>query len=194
MIKYTARLDRAIQTAAKAHGQENQHRKGSNAPYIIHPFGVMAIASNVTDDEDVLVACLLHDVLEDVDSDIYSEEDMRLEYGDRVVEIVKDVTNDASKTDWHERSRAYLDHLEKGASDEAVIVSGSDKVHNLLSIVEDYKVKGDDLWQIFTTKSKDDQIWWYESILEVLEKRNAPSELVTRLQDLIAEAKSITSV
>lgn len=37
----------------------------------------MMIASE-TEDEDVLIACLLHDILEDVDSSIYSEDDMRL--------------------------------------------------------------------------------------------------------------------
>ena len=188
MINYTPRLDKAIKTAAWAHEQQNQHRKGGKeVPYIIHPYGVMVIASNVTDDEDVLIACLFHDILEDVDSDVYSEEDMRREYGDRVVAIVKDVTKDESKPDWHERSRAYLGHLENEASDEAVIVSGSDKVHNLLSIAEDYKNQGDELWQMFTTKSKEDQIWWYQSILEVLKKRNAPEELIEQLQELLNE-------
>ncbi len=66
MINYTSRLDNAVREAARAHEIEGQHRKGTDIPYIIHPFGVMMIASNATDDEDVLIACLMHDVLEDV--------------------------------------------------------------------------------------------------------------------------------
>ena len=190
MINYTNRLDNAIRKAAWAHEQQDQHRKGSDIPYIIHPFGVMLIASNATDDEDILIACLMHDVLEDVDSSIYSEDQMRDEFGDRVVAIVKDVTKDESVRDWHERSKAYLHHLEHEASDEAVIVSASDKIHNLLSILTDHATHGDAVWDRFTTKSSTDQLWWYESILGVITKRAVPVELRSHLKAQVEILKS----
>ena len=62
MINYTERLDKALRKAAWSHEQQGQHRKGSDIPYIIHPVGAMMIASNATDDEDILIACLMHDV------------------------------------------------------------------------------------------------------------------------------------
>lgn len=182
MIKYTPRLDNAIKMAAWSHEQAKQHRKGSDAPYIIHPFGVMVIAGNVTNDEDILIACLMHDILEDVDCSIYSENEMRKDFGDRVVSIVKDVTKDESISVWRDRSKAYLNHLEHQASDEAVIVSAADKIHNLLSIISDYAAIGDELWQRFSTKNSRDQLWWYESILSVIQKRHAPKELSSILQ------------
>ena len=185
MINYTERLDSALRKAAWAHEKAEQHRKGSDIPYIIHPVGVMMIASNVTDDEDTLIACLLHDVLEDVDSSIYSEADMREDFGDRVVSIVLDVTKDSDEKDWHARSKAYLHHLEHEASDEAVIVSASDKIHNLKSILTDHATHGDDLWERFTTKSSSDQLWWYESILDVITKRNVPAGLRDQLAEQV---------
>lgn len=190
MIHYTERLDAAIRKAAWAHEQQGQHRKGSDIPYIIHPVGVMMIASNATDDEDILIACLMHDVLEDVDTTIYSEADMRAEFGDRVVGFVKDVTKDDSVADWHERSKAYLDHLEHRASDGAVIVSASDKIHNLLSVLADYEVYGDDIWKRFTTNNSADQVWWYGAILDVITKRGAPAELCNQLASQINQLKS----
>ena len=190
MINYTARLDKAMRIAARAHEQAVQHRKGTDIPYIIHPVGVMMFASNATDDEDVLIACLMHDVLEDVDSSIYSEQQMREDFSDRVVSIVKDVTKDENEEDWRIRSNAYLNHLEHDASDEAVIVSASDKIHNLLSILTDYETVGDALWDRFTTKSSQDQLWWYQSILSVIRKRNAPEELSKRLTELVEVLKS----
>ena len=192
MINYTERLDLALRKAAWAHEQANQHRKGTDIPYIIHPFGTMLIASSATDDEDVLIACLMHDVLEDVDSEIYSEDDMRKDFGNRVVKLVKDVTKSGEITDWHKRSQAYLNHLEHAASDGAVIVSASDKIHNLQSVLTDYKTVGADLWQIFTTKSKDDQIWWYKSILAVITKRGAPKPLIDTLTAQISHLKQAT--
>ncbi len=181
MIDYTQRLDKAMRTAAWAHEQQKQHRKGTDVPYIIHPVGVMMIASNVTDDEDILIACLMHDVLEDVDSAIYSEEQMDKDFGERVVEIVKHVTKDESEPTWRLRAEMYLANLENVANDEAVIVSAADKIHNLLSILTDYETAGDVLWERFTTKNAKDQLWWYESILSAIKKRSAPQQLIDTL-------------
>jgi (p)ppGpp synthase/HD superfamily hydrolase len=191
MINYTQRLDKALRIAAWAHEQQKQHRKGSDIPYIIHPAGVMMIASNATNDEDTLIACLMHDILEDVDSSIYDEATMRKDFGDNVVKIVKDVTKDDSKTDWHEQCKAYLHHLEHAACDEAIVVSASDKAHNLLSILIDYKVHGEDLWERFTTKSSTDQLWWYKSILGVVSKRHAPLSLI---EDLTAKVEILKKI
>lgn len=182
MINSTQRLSKAIREAARAHEKSNKpYRKGTDIPYIIHPFNVMLIASNITDDEDILIACLMHDVLEDVDSSIYDEHKMREDFGERVVAIVKDVTKDENETDWHECAKAYLRHLEREASDEAMIVSASDKIHNLRSTLTDYETYGEDLWTRFTTKSSVDQQWWYESILGVMIKRGVPIELIEQL-------------
>lgn len=192
MINYTPRLDKAIRKAAWAHEQAKQHRKGSEIPYIIHPFGVLIIASNATDDEDVLIACLMHDVLEDVESSIYSQKDMQADFGDRVVSIVLDVTKNELENNWHTCSNEYLHHLEYGASDEAVIVSASDKIHNIASTLADYEVVGEQIWQRFSTKNSKDQLWWYVSILKVIRKRNAPMALCELLAKHVETLKIIS--
>ena len=189
MINFTKRLDKAIRTAAWAHEQEKQHRKGTDIPYIIHPFSVMLIVGKITDDEDTLIACLMHDILEDVSDDIYNEIKMRDDFGDRVVSIVKDLTNDKTILDWHERSKAYINHVENFACDEAVMICVSDKIHNLLSILIDYEEYGDKLWSRFTTKNSDDQLWWYESILTMVKRRNVAKDLSDKLSQQIDELK-----
>ncbi len=191
MIKFTERLDKAIRIASWAHEQAHEHRKGGDIPYIIHPFGVMLIAGSVTDDEDILIACLLHDVLEDVPSKIYDEEKMQKDFGDKVLNIVKDVTKDRSLSDWYEVSKNYLNHLEFKACDEAIIVSVADKTHNLESTLFDYKELGDKIWDIFTTKNGSDQLWWYNAVLEVAIRRNAPEQLTDKLSDLINQLKKL---
>lgn len=194
MITYTSRLDAALRRSAWAHEQQGQHRKGTDIPYIIHPVGVMMIASNVTDDEDTLIACLFHDILEDVKSAIYSEEQMREEFGEQVVRIVKDVTKDESSgRSWRERSQEYLDHLLERGVDEAVVVAMADKIHNLTSILVDYEVVGDELWQRFSTKNHADQVWWYESVLEIGRKRQAPALLLEQLAEKVEALKSLAS-
>ncbi len=184
---FTPRLEKAITVAARAHRE--QTRKGSDIPYIIHPFSVMAIAGEVTSDEDTLIACLFHDIIEDVPEE-YSEARMRQEFGDRVTDIVRGVTKDDTLGDWYAVSKGYLQHLELKASDESVIVSAADKTHNLMSVLADYDKMGDEVWQKFSTKSADDQLWWYQSVLEVITKRQAPQLLIDKLSSLITELQT----
>ena len=92
---------------------------------------------------------------------------------------------------WYEVSKEYLNHLEFKASDEAIIVSTSDKIHNLESTLIDYREKGDKLWSIFTTKNSADQLWWYGSVLEIAKKRSAPDLLIKKLESLIEQLRKI---
>lgn len=160
------RLDNAIRVATRAH--QYQKRKGSDMPYIVHPFAVMTIASRATRDEDVLIACLFHDIIEDVPEQ-YSREQMVAEFGEQVAVIVDGVTKDDSIASWRERSDAYLAHLNT-ASIESVIVSAADKIHNLQSILIDHEEIGEKIWERFNA-GKEQQVWWYESVLQIVTDR-----------------------
>lgn len=157
MITMTPRLSIAINKATWAH--RNQTRKGSGLPYILHPYSVMCIASQVTGNEDILIACLMHDVIEDVPEE-YSADEIRADFGDRVLDIVLGTTKNDTLPSWQDRADAYLHHLEYEASDESVIVSCADKIHNLMSILADYEEIGDELWDRFNA-GKERQIWLY---------------------------------
>lgn len=193
MINYTAKLDKAIRRSAWAHEQAGQHRKGTDLPYIIHPFGTMLIASNATQDEKTLIACLLHDILEDINPKIYGESEIESEFGSKILSIVKDVTNN-NNPNWYQKSEAYLNHISTKACDEAIIVCISDKIHNLSSVLYDYELVGDKIWQRFSTKNAKDQVWWYQSVFEVTKKRQAPSILLDQLEALIEKLLTKVSI
>jgi len=175
-MKLTPRLNKAIKQAAIAHAK--QIRKGSKTPYISHPYAVMCIASEVTSDEDILIACLLHDVLEDV-PERYGKEAIRADFGDKVVRIIEGVSKDDSLSNWKDRADAYLTHL-RIAGEDSLTVSAADKIHNLMSILEDRLEIGEAIWDRFNS-SKDQQFWWYQEIQKVLEERIPNSALTARL-------------
>ena len=160
------RLIQAINTAAWAH--RDHVRKGTDIPYVSHVFGVMQLVSQVTDDEDVLVAALFHDILEDVPEE-YSPQRMAEEFGDRVVELLRGVTKDSTLSSWQDRSDAYLAHLRE-ADDGSVLISAADKLHNLLSIHADLDELGDELWGRFNS-GKERQLWWYRSVADLVQER-----------------------
>ena len=160
------RLIQAINTAAWAH--RDHVRKGTDIPYVSHVVGVMHLVSQVTDDEDVLIAALFHDILEDVPEE-YSPQRMAEEFGDRVVELVRGVTKNSTLSSWQDRSDAYLAHLRE-ADDGSVLISAADKLHNLLSIHADLDELGDELWGRFNS-GKDRQLWWYRSVADLVLER-----------------------
>ncbi|MFN3188625.1 MAG: HD domain-containing protein [Candidatus Paceibacteria bacterium] len=134
---YTYRIEQAIRAAAVLHYE--QKRKGSMPyPYITHLLSVAFILQEYTDDEDVLIASLLHDTLEDTD---YTEEELKSDFGERVCELVKTVTEPTEirgkKLTWMEKKQTYANQLTKG-SKEAAMIAAVDKIHNFRSMVEEY--------------------------------------------------------
>ena len=124
-------LHRAINYAVQAH--MGQDRKYSNTPYITHPINVMQIVRTVTDDEAMLVAAVLHDVVED--TSITSDE-IYLEFGKHVGDLVADLT-DVSKPE--DGNRAYrknrdCEHIAAAHAD-AKTIKLADLIHNAESII-----------------------------------------------------------
>ena len=85
-------LDHAIIFATKAHSGTT--RKGTNVPYIVHPIEAAAIVSAMTDDEEVIAAAVLHDVLEDTEA---TREDLLARFGRRITNLVENESEDKRK-------------------------------------------------------------------------------------------------
>lgn len=169
----TERISQALALAVQAH--EKQLRKGTSIPYVAHPMGVASIALEYGADEDQAIAALLHDVLEDGGPQYGPV--IKERFGDRVLSIVEGCTDgvpDASgqKGDWGERKRAYLEHL-ANASDDVLLVSGSDKLHNARAIVSDLLKIGPEVFVRFTA-GRDGTLWYYRSLAEIFAGRRAP--------------------
>lgn len=179
-MNITPRLQRAIEIAIWAH--RHQKRKGTTLPYITHPFGVMCLVASVTDDEEVLIASIFHDTLEDV-AEEYPREQMLEDFGDRVVSIVDGVTKDSRITDWQASSEDYLVRLRQ-APIESVTVATADKIHNLEATLSDRIVVEDQLWTRFHT-GKERQEWLYGQVILLVEERLPESPLTARLRTLI---------
>ncbi|ANE03879.1 HD domain-containing protein [Corynebacterium crudilactis] len=177
MLILNKRLRFAINTAATAH--RDHSRKGSGIPYVSHLYSVMFLLSQVTDDEDVLIAGLLHDTLEDV-PERYSAAQLEKDFGPRVLALVEDLTK-IEHPSWQVRADAYIEHLEFHASKEAVLISTADKLHNLMSILDDLDEIGESLWERFNS-GKENQLWWYTEILRVSIKRLGENGLNEQLR------------
>jgi (p)ppGpp synthase/HD superfamily hydrolase len=145
MAIFTGRVERAIALALRAHA--GQVRKGDGElPYVVHPVTVGLILSRYTADEDVIIAGLLHDTLEDSE---LGDQDLEREFGPKVRDLVRDVTEPSLPgLSWDTRKTRYLRQLEAAARG-ALLVAGADKIANLISMIAAHSAAGDALWERF---------------------------------------------
>jgi len=188
-MKYTARVEHAIRKASALH--DGQTRKGKDAiPYISHLFSVAAILSNYTEDEDIIIAGLLHDSIEDTD---YTEKKLKKEFGNDVATIVMGVTELKKKDEvellWKERKKSYLDLLRE-VSEQSLMVAAADKIHNLQSVIYERKTTGETFWSNGDYDKSNDQLWFFGETLAILKER-LHNKIVNELETLFAEAETI---
>ncbi len=162
-----SRFADALSYATSLHSE--QRRKGTDIPYIAHLLGVASLAPEHRPDEDLAIAALLHDAVEDQGGAKTLRHIRRL-YGDRVAEIVDGCsdTDVVPKPPWRRRKEVYLDHLTM-ASDDVRFVSACDKLHNLRAITRDYRNHGDRLWERFNG-GRDGTLWYYAELAKTYRK------------------------
>ncbi|MFZ1999713.1 MAG: HD domain-containing protein, partial [Candidatus Sulfotelmatobacter sp.] len=140
-IKLGPRFLRAFLFAAEKH--TGQVRKASTTPYIAHLMGVSSLALEFGGDEDMAIAALLHDVVEDCGGAPMLKA-VKRRFGSRVAKIVDGCTDSDRdpKPPWRERKETYIRHL-KSADADTKLVSAADKLHNVRSILSDYREVGE---------------------------------------------------
>lgn len=184
------KIIRALEVANRAHA--GQLRKGTKIPYIIHPINTMGVAMRYTRDSDILAACLMHDIIEDV-PDKYPVEKMREEFGETVTGYVLGVSEDKNIPNWRERKEGYLRHLTEEPAGTA-IVSMADKIQNLSDILRDYDEIGEKVWEKFYV-GKDEEFWYYDAVYQLMiERDDVPREMVAELGRLVERMKKVCSL
>ena len=160
-------LTKAICFAAEKH--EGQTRKGTDIPYIVHPMEAGAIAATLTDDEEIIAAAVLHDVVEDCG---VTGGELTALFGERVASLVAADSEDKRESlpaadTWKIRKEETIAEIGKMNRDEKIIVL-ADKLSNVRAIYRDYAVLGDRLWEKFNCHDKNEQGWYYKSICDAL--------------------------
>lgn len=162
----SARFSDALAYASQLHAE--QRRKGSDVPYIAHLLAVTAIALEHGADEDEAIAAVLHDAVEDQGGAAIRAE-IRDRFGKRVADIVDACTDSDTnpKPPWRERKERHLAHLAT-ADHSARLVSAADKLHNVRSLIQDYRTHGEALWQRFNG-GREGTLWYYRAVVDALD-------------------------
>ena len=187
-IKLGPRFRRAFLFAAQKHA--GQARKASRIPYIAHLMGVASLALEFGGDEDIAIAALLHDVVEDGGGAPMLKE-VKRRFGSRVAKIVDGCTDSDTdpKPPWRERKESYIRHL-KDADADTRLVSAADKLNNLRSILSDSRHVGESVWERFNG-GRDGTLWYYRALLQEFKKgRDKPNRLIRELELAVLELEA----
>lgn len=182
------RLSEAIVFATRCH--DGMVRKGTDVPYIVHPLEVTAIASALTQDEEILCACMLHDVAEDCG---VTQEELTARFGERTAQLVMSETQQCDgdpRLTWETRKRGALERI--AAGDRAVkLIALADKLSNMRAIRRDYDRDADATFFRFHQHDKRMHAWYYRGAISLLECEFGQTE---QWQELRAHAEHVFGV
>ena len=165
-------LCQATRLEAQAH--DGAYRKGGRAPYLLHVMETAEIVGTMTEDEDVLAAAVLHDVLEDTS---VTEEELRETVGGHVTELVLAVSENKRREQpaemtWRLRKQESVERLLKEPRLEVKMIALGDKLSNIRALQRDYGILGEQVWERFNNKSKAEQGWYYQAVTDALQDLN----------------------
>ncbi len=189
-MQLTARFNEALQYAVQLHA--GQVRKVSGEPYVAHLLGVTSLVLDYGGIEDEAIAALLHDAIEDQGGAAEGEE-IRRRFGPAVAAIVRGCSDADTipKPPWQERKDAFLARLEHVSPSIRLIVA-ADKLHNVRSLLRDYRRLGEAIWRHFKG-GREKTLWYYRQVVEIMQ-RSGTSPLIEELDRAVAELERLASM
>ncbi len=175
--------------ATTLHAQ--QARKGTRVPYVAHLLGVASIVLAEGGDEDMAIAALLHDAVEDQGGKPTLREIER-RFGKRVARLVEACTDADSvpKPPWKDRKTRYIEAIRHEPAD-ARLISAADKLHNARDILADYRQHGEEVWKRFRG-GREGTLWYYRSLVDAFRAAGA-NRLVDELDRVVAELEHLVA-
>lgn len=183
----------ALLFAGEIHGR--QRRKGG-IPFMAHLLGVTAIVLEDGSDEEVGIAALLHDAVEDHPHGGSTEKEILDRFGERVHRIVLGCTDtDPAGTPlgWEARKQGFVERLTVETDPDVLRVTAADKLYNARSIVNDMRIIGDAVWARFSVP-REKTLWYYVAVTAALEAAAAQlSPSAKSPQRIILELRGIVN-
>lgn len=194
MRGYSDRINHALAFAAKHH--DTQVRKGLRMPYVTHAANVALILTHYGCDESVIVAGVLHDVIEDCVRDGFTSEDLSdrigAKFGEDMLRAVLSVTRRRLDDDGVEMSKDDVkeDYLARlgTATDAARWVCAAHNLHNAGTILADLRrtIEPSTVWNR-GGGGRDNTVLWYRAVHERLRAVGYDAPIMEELGDMVVQ-------
>jgi (p)ppGpp synthase/HD superfamily hydrolase len=182
LLKRTESIPRIVEAFLFSYNSHfDNHRKDSRVPYIVHPMDVASVLMKNNASEDVIIAGLLHDVVEDTEIEL---DELYEKFGEKIASLVDGISEpekyrkiksrDKRKANWKERKIHTIDNI-RTADYDLKLLTCADKLSNIRDMINDYNEIGDKLYYKLNS-TKEDNKWYYKSMLRSFESQ--PNSLV----------------
>lgn len=196
-LHLTDRFTKAVDYARILH---IERRKGTQIPSMAHLLGVASLVMGEAGQvpfpvtEDMVIAALLHDAVED-HGGMPRLNDIRANFGADVARMVEGLSDSFaedsnSKEGWEARKRAYIDRLRHEPADVR-LVSAADKLYNARTILDEYRTIGPQVWERFK-RGRDLQIWYFQELIKLF-KSAGTNRIVDELSRVVAELERLSA-
>jgi (p)ppGpp synthase/HD superfamily hydrolase len=192
----TERFTEAVEYARQLH---TEYRKGTEIPYMAHLLGVAALVmgeagGRVPVTEDMVIAALLHDAVED-HGGLPRLREIEARFGLDVARMVAGLSDTFAedhdkKESWEERKIAYLTRL-RDEPDNVLLISAADKLYNAKAILDDFKEIGPKVFERFK-RGAAQQLWYFDELLKVF-RAHPPNRIVNDLESVVEQLHALTS-
>ena len=199
----TSRYDKAL-TLVRNLQNGDARKGGGSVPYLAHSIGVSALVLEYGGTEDQAIGGLLHDVAEDNGGERMLGV-IACEFDETIAGYVRDLSDslveDPKKKDpWFKRKSEYIGTYST-KSDDVLLISAADKLHNVRAMLNDHKSVKGELWERFDRKVKapieqkrTQQLWYQTQLATILNDRLAGvqpygARLARDLQDELTALK-----
>lgn len=184
-------MQRAIRFMVRTHeGYQKQKRKGKDVPYLVHPLTVALILARAGASEDLIIAGILHDTIEDsVEEKKVSHHMLEERFGVAVADLVESVTEQPKDVPWDERKQEALEHIDTFTND-SVLLKSADVIANNSELLEDYAKDGEETFERFNA-SKEKTVGHTLRIIEKLRTKWPESPLNDDLAEMAGRMPKI---
>jgi (p)ppGpp synthase/HD superfamily hydrolase len=133
-------------------------RKNKTVPYIVHPMDVASILMKNDAPEHLIIAGILHDVVEDTPVLI---EEIEEKFGAKIAALVEGASEpiELKDADWKIRKNNTVERIRK-ADYELKLLSCADKLSNIKDTISDLHYQGTEI------RRYEDNKWYYSAMLE----------------------------
>jgi (p)ppGpp synthase/HD superfamily hydrolase len=144
--------------------------------------------------EDMIIAALLHDAVED-HGGMPRLREIEVRFGPEVSRMVAALSDTFAedhdkKEGWDERKNNYLARL-RGEPDDVLLISAADKLYNAKAILDDFNEIGPAVFDRFKRGAKE-QLWYFDELLKVF-RAHPPNRIVNELDRVVQELKEVTA-
>lgn len=173
---------KAIELATLAH--QGQYRKWKwKLPYSSHPIAVGMLLMYYWYSDDLIVAGILHDIIEDTD---YTADDIVRWFWKNVADLVQWMSEDKTIIDKTQRKQVYHTQLSQ-SSNNVKIICAADMLHNRLSALQELQSWGEAIRHLMNISK---QQYINSSIEKFKLLNNIDDQIIHDLHDIILQIQN----